>query len=69
MDSNYLQQQLRDNITKLPEPLQDVVTLHDLAELPYAQVAKILGMTEGSARVYRHRAIQLLAVWMNKKEE
>lgn len=69
LDSNYLQQQLRDNITKLPEPLQDVVTLHDLAELPYAQVAKILGLTEGSARVYRHRAIQLLAVWMNKKEE
>jgi len=69
LDSNYLQQQLRSNITKLPEQLQDVVTLHDLAELPYAQVAKILGLTEGTARVYRHRAIQLLAVWMNKKEE
>lgn len=69
LDSNYLQQQLRDSITRLPSPLQDVVTLHDLAELPYAQVAKILGMTEGSARVYRHKAIQLLAVWMNRKED
>ena len=69
LDANTLQQQLRNNITKLPSPLQDVVTLHDLAELPYAQVAKILGLTEGTARVYRHRAIQLLAVWMNKKED
>jgi RNA polymerase sigma factor (sigma-70 family) len=67
LDSANLQQQLRANITKLPDQLRDVVTLHDLAELPYAQVAKILELTEGTARVYRHRAIQLLAVWMNKK--
>jgi RNA polymerase sigma factor (sigma-70 family) len=65
MDSNALQHQLRDTIIRLPDLLRDVVTLHDLAELPYAQVAKILSITEGSARVYRHRAIQLLAVWMN----
>ncbi len=68
LDSNALQQQLRDTITRLPDLLRDVVTLHDLAELPYAQVAKILSITEGSARVYRHRAVQLLAVWMNKEE-
>jgi RNA polymerase sigma factor (sigma-70 family) len=69
LDSDYLQQQLRNNITKLPQPLQDVVTLHDLAEMPYSQVAKIVGITEGTARVYRHKAVQLLAVWMNRKEE
>jgi RNA polymerase sigma factor (sigma-70 family) len=69
LDSNNLQQQLRYNITKLPDQLRDVVTLHDLAEFPYAQVAKILGLTEGTARVYRHKAIQLLAVRMNRKEE
>jgi len=69
LDSNNLQQQLRANITRLPDQLQNVLTLHDLAELPYAQVAKILGLSEGTARVYRHKAIQLLAVWMNKKNE
>lgn len=68
IDSSALQQQLRDMITKLPDLFRDVVTLHDLAEMPYAQVAKILNLTEGSARVYRHKAIQLLAVWMNKEE-
>jgi RNA polymerase sigma factor (sigma-70 family) len=69
LDSNALQQQLRDTITKLPDLLRDVVTLHDLGELPYAHVAKILNMTEGCARVYRHKAIQLLAVLMNKLDE
>jgi RNA polymerase sigma factor (sigma-70 family) len=69
LDSNQLQLQLRANITRLPDQLRDVVTLHDLAELPYAQVAKILELTEGTARVYRHKAIQLLAVWMNKEKE
>ncbi|MEN6386988.1 MAG: sigma-70 family RNA polymerase sigma factor [Phycisphaerales bacterium] len=68
LDSNTLQLQLRNAITKLPDLLRDIVTLHDLAELPYIQVAKILGITEGSARVYRHKAVQLLAVWMNKEE-
>jgi RNA polymerase sigma factor (sigma-70 family) len=68
LNSGYLQQQLRYNIARLPQNLRDVVTLHDLAEFPYAQVARILSITEGSARVYRHKAIQLLAVWMNKEE-
>ena len=68
LDSSHLQQQLRYNIARLPEYLRDVITLHDLAEFPYAQAAKILGITETSARVYRHKAIQLLAVWMNKEE-
>ncbi len=69
LDSANLQQQLRASITKLPDQLRDVVTLHDLAELPYAQVAKILELTEGTARVYRYKAVQLLAVWMNKEKE
>jgi RNA polymerase sigma factor (sigma-70 family) len=68
LDSGHLQQQLRYNIARLPEYLRQVITLHDLAELPYVQVAKIVGITETSARVYRHKAIQLLAVWMNKEE-
>ncbi len=68
LDSSHLQQQLRCNIARLPEYLRNVITLHDLAEFPYSQVAKILGITETSARVYKHKAIQLLAVWMNREE-
>ena len=69
LDSKYLQECLRYNIAELPEHLRSVVTLHDLAELSYAQVGKILGITAATARVYRCKAIQLLAVWMNKEKD
>jgi len=68
LDSKYLQESLRGGIAQLPEHLRSVVTLHDLAELSYAQVGKILGITAATARVYRCKAIQLLTVLMNKKE-
>ncbi len=69
VDCEYLQESLRECITKLPENLRSVVMLHDLAELSYEQVGRILGITKATARVYRCKAIQLLAVWMNRKEK
>ncbi|MHC4457744.1 MAG: RNA polymerase sigma factor [Planctomycetota bacterium] len=69
IDFKNLQQTLRLNIAQLPEYLRNVITLHDLAELSYAQIAKILGISAATARVYRCKAIQLLAVWMNKDKE
>lgn len=68
LNSKNLQDSLRYSIAQLPEHLRSVVTLHDLAELPYGQVGRILGITAATARVYRCKAIQLLAVWINKKE-
>jgi len=59
---------LRAYIGQLPEHLRDVVALRDLAELPYSQVARVLGITPGTARVYRCKAVTLLAAWMNKDE-
>jgi len=69
LNSRYLQESLRCSIAELPEHLRSVVILHDLAELPYAQVGKILGITAATARVYRCKAIQLLAVWMSKEKD
>jgi len=66
IDSKYLREALRGYIAQLPENLRNVVALRDLAELPYNQVGKILGISAGTARVYRCKAIQLLAVWMNR---
>lgn len=68
LDSKYLQETLRDCIAQLPEHLRNVVTLRDLAELSYAQIGKILGISGKTARVYRCKAIQLLAVWMSKEK-
>jgi RNA polymerase sigma factor (sigma-70 family) len=67
-DSMRLQQQLREAITELPDYLGAVVVLRDLAQMPYTQVAKILGIRTAAARVYRHKAIKLLAKWMSQSE-
>ena len=69
LNSALLQDKLRSCIARLPENLRQVVTLHDLAELPYGQVGNILGITPATARVYRCNAIRLLAVWMNRSED
>ncbi|MBL7214189.1 MAG: RNA polymerase sigma factor [Phycisphaerae bacterium] len=67
LDTMDLQQRLRDAIAKLPDYLGDVVVLRDLAEMPYKQVAKILGITTAAARVYRHKALKLLAMCISEK--
>lgn len=66
LDTRRMQQQLRNAIARLPDYLGDVVALRDLGEMPYSDVARILGITPGAARVYRHKAIQLLAVWLDQ---
>lgn len=67
LDSASLQATLRANIARLPEQLRSVVVLRDLAELPYDQVATILAISVGTARVYRCRGIGLLAEWMKRQ--
>lgn len=69
LDSKFLGESLRRCITQLPEHLRDVIMLRDLAELSYAQVGRMLLITPATARVYRCKAIQLLAVWMGKERE
>jgi len=68
LDCRDLQQRLRFHIARLPEHLRNVVVLRDLAELPYRRVAKTLHITEPTARVYRCKAIRLLAAWMNREQ-
>jgi len=69
LDCKYLQETLRCHIAQLPEHLRNVVMLRDLGELSYAQVGRILDISAATARVYRCKAIQLLAVWMGKERE
>ena len=67
VDQKVLIEKLRLYISRLPEHLQDVVVLRDLAEMSYGQISKTLGISTGTARVYRCKAVQLLAVWMNSE--
>lgn len=59
---------LRKAVTKLPDHLRDVVVLRDFGEMNYRKVAKILNITEATARVYRCKAVQLLAVWLDDEK-
>lgn len=67
LDSQRLREVLRVQVARLPDRLRSVVVLRDLAELPYPQVAKILGVSVATVRVYRCRAIQLLGRWMERR--
>jgi len=69
LDVQYLLESLRSKLLRLPEQLRSVLVLRDLAELSYDQVAKTLGISTKTARVYHSRAIQVLAVWMAKEED
>jgi len=66
IDCKFLAETLRRYVAQLPEHLRDVITLRDLAELSYAEVGRLLGISPATARVYRCKAVQLLAIWMNK---
>ena len=68
LDFEELREAMRTAIARLPEGLREVIVLHDLAELPYTQVARIMGITVPSARVYHCRAIQLLAKLMTRAQ-
>ena len=68
LDTKNLQQVLRLYITRLPEHLRNAIILRDLAELPYKQAARIMGVSTATARVYRRRAMQLLIAKMTEKE-
>jgi RNA polymerase sigma-70 factor (ECF subfamily) len=67
-DVRHLAESLRQHVAQLPEHLRNVIMLRDLGELSYSEVARILGVSAGTARVYRCKAVQLLAMWMNKEE-
>ncbi|KPK76100.1 MAG: hypothetical protein AMJ79_08250 [Phycisphaerae bacterium SM23_30] len=69
LDGKQLQQQLRCYIMQLPDYLRNVVILHDLGEMSYQQVGPILGISMGTARVYRCRALQWLAARLADRKE
>ncbi len=67
-DARHLAENLRSHIAQLPEHLRNVIMLRDLGELSYAQVARIMGVSTGTARVYRCKAVQMLAMWVDEEE-
>ena len=47
---------ITDHLTALPDRQREVLTLHDVGGAGHAEVAAVLGISEGNARVLLHRA-------------
>jgi RNA polymerase sigma-70 factor (ECF subfamily) len=47
-------------LQKLPSSQREVVELHWFQERPYAEIAEIVGTSEGAVRVRAHRAYATL---------
>ncbi|HSW44199.1 MAG TPA: sigma-70 family RNA polymerase sigma factor [Phycisphaerae bacterium] len=60
-DQREMLERMRLAICELPRHLRNVIILRDLAQLPYADVARMLGIRPGTARLYRRLAVIRLA--------
>lgn len=58
---------LRAALAQLPVSQREVVELHWLEERPFAEVAEIVGSTEGAVRVRAHRAYKRLKELLGKE--
>src|SRR5690606_29678666 len=56
-------------MAQLPENQREVVVLHFFEERPFAEVAQIVGSTEGAVRVRAHRAYKRLKELLGKELE
>jgi RNA polymerase sigma-70 factor (ECF subfamily) len=59
---------LREAVNRLDEPLRTLVKLHYYADLPLAQIALMLDVSEGTLKSRLHRARKKLAGWLNLVE-
>ncbi|GBD07324.1 ECF RNA polymerase sigma factor SigW [bacterium HR21] len=60
----YLREHIRRALERLPERLRAVVLLRIYEECSYEEIAAILGIEVGAARVRMHRARLLLRRWL-----
>lgn len=62
--SGILKRELHDHLTRavdeLPLPMREVIVLHDLEGLEFAEISVLTGVAEGTLRVRAHRARGLL---------
>jgi RNA polymerase sigma-70 factor (ECF subfamily) len=69
VDQRELIDVMRQAILRLPPYLRDVIMLRDFAELEYSKVARMLGISAGTARVYRRQAVIRLADLMGQEAD
>ncbi len=60
VEDGQVKQQLRARIQRLSSDQQRVVLLRFAQELPLAEVARLMGKSEGAVKILQHRALNRL---------
>ncbi len=68
LQRKFVASYVNECVSRLPQKYRDVVFLRIYAELPFAQIAEILSITENSAKVVYYRAKNLLRKDLFKDE-
>src|SRR5256885_17200780 len=64
LEAEEQRKELRAAIARLPKRQREVLLLRVDADLPFAEVAATLGITEVNAKVNFHHAVQKLRGWL-----
>lgn len=68
VDVRFSLEAMRDSLQSLTDEQQEVLILKFIAELPNANIAKIMNKKEGAIRALQMRALQTLSKRMEEKE-
>jgi RNA polymerase sigma-70 factor (ECF subfamily) len=69
LETIFTQHRLRAAVSRLTEDQQQVIILRFVEEMSNAEVAEILGKTEGAVKALQHRALVALRQILQKGEE
>ena len=65
LEKEWTKEELWVAIEKLPKKQRTVVMMRITKELPYREIARITGMSEGAAKVNFHHALKTLKKWFS----
>jgi RNA polymerase sigma-70 factor (ECF subfamily) len=64
LEDREQQKALREAVAQLPRRQREVLLLRIDGDLPFAEIASMLGITETNAKVNFHHAVQKLKAWV-----
>jgi RNA polymerase sigma-70 factor (ECF subfamily) len=60
LEAEELRRRTREAVLQLPKRQREVFTLRIDGELPFAEIARVIGITENNAKVHFHHAVRKL---------
>lgn len=67
LETEELRRRTREAVLQLPKRQREVFTLRIDAELPFAEIAQAIGITENNAKVHFHHAVRRLRTLVAEK--